>query len=78
MSLEELDVLGVDRQGRLYWDGIPVQVSGQLSRWQSIGAVLVTVAAVTAAIAEGVQAWFAIVDHTAFIGLMCPTSTSAQ
>ena len=37
VSLEELDVLGVDRQGRLYWDGIPVQVSGQLSRWQSIG-----------------------------------------
>ena len=49
-----------------------MQVSGQLSRWQSIGAVLVTVAGVTAAIAEGVQAWFAIVDHTAFIGLMLP------
>jgi hypothetical protein len=54
--------------GAPYWDGIPVQ-SGQLSRWQSIGGVLVTVAAV---IAEGVQAWFAIVDHTAFIGLMLP------
>jgi hypothetical protein len=52
VAWEELDVLGVDRQGRLYWDGIPVQVSGQLSRRQSIGAVLVTVAAVKAAIAE--------------------------
>ena len=32
VSLEELDVLGVDRQGRLYWDGIPVQVSGHSTR----------------------------------------------
>jgi hypothetical protein len=63
VSLEELDVLGVNRQGRLYWDGIPVQVSGQLSSWQSIGAVLVTVAAVTAAIAEGVSILRAFVEE---------------
>jgi hypothetical protein len=32
VSLGELDVLGVDRQGRLYWDGIPVQGSGHSTR----------------------------------------------
>jgi hypothetical protein len=32
VSLEELDVLGVDRQGRLYRDGIPVHPIGTVSR----------------------------------------------
>ena len=63
VGLDELDSLGVDRQGRLYWDGVPVKVSGRLTNWQSAGAVLVTLATVAAAIAEGVQAWYAISDH---------------
>ena len=63
VGLDELDALGVNRQGRLYWDGVPVKVSGRLTKWQSAGAVLVTLATVAAAIAEGVQAWYAISDH---------------
>src|SRR6266478_7630889 len=47
----------VDRHGRLHWRGSLVKVSGRLTFWQSVGAVLLVLAAVVTAAATVVQAW---------------------
>jgi hypothetical protein len=31
--MDEIDLLQIDRNGRLYWDGKPVEVSRRLTRW---------------------------------------------
>jgi hypothetical protein len=41
ISMDEIDTLQVDRNGRLYWDGKPVEVSRRLTFWQSVGAFIV-------------------------------------
>jgi hypothetical protein len=39
---DELDCLGVDRRGNLYWDGKPVEVRHfSLTLWQKVGAVII-------------------------------------
>jgi len=37
ISMDEIDLLQIDRNGRLYWDGKPVEVSRRLTFWQSVG-----------------------------------------
>ena len=39
--MDEIDLLQVDRNGRLYWDGKPVEVSRRLTFWQTVGAFTV-------------------------------------
>jgi hypothetical protein len=39
ISMDKIDLLQVDRNGRLYWDGKPVEVSRRLTFWQSVGGI---------------------------------------
>ena len=59
MSLEGGDMMGVDDDGRLYWDGKPVEVAKTfgLSHWQKIGAFLTVCAAIVGAGAAAVSAY---------------------
>jgi hypothetical protein len=64
IALEGLDFLGVDSQGRLFWDGKPIEIRKaiDLSRWQTIGAVVVALAAVVGAIAACISAYAAMLS----------------
>jgi hypothetical protein len=43
---DELNCLGIDLRGNLYWDGKPIEVRHfLLTRWQKVGAVIVAVSA---------------------------------
>jgi len=59
ISQDGLGHLGVSDDGTLYWDGRPVEVrrSFSLTWWQTVGAALVTIAAVVSAAAAVVSAW---------------------
>lgn len=59
ISLEGLVLVGVGDDGRLYWDGIPVEVARTftLSWWQRVAAFLVSLSAVIAAAAACVSAY---------------------
>lgn len=59
ISLEGLSLVGVADDGRLYWDGIPVEVARTftLSWWQRVAAILVSLSAVIAAAAACVSAY---------------------
>ena len=60
---DELDCLGVDRRGNLYWDGKPVEVRHfSLTFWQKVGAVIIAGSALVAAIGAGFQGWTAYHD----------------
>ena len=62
ITLEKLDLLGIDEQNRLYWNGDQVELSYRLTRWQAVGAVSVTISAIVGALATAVQAWAAWVS----------------
>jgi hypothetical protein len=55
VGLEELDCLGIDRHGNLYWDGKPVEVRHVWTRWQKVGAVVIAVSAIVGAIGAATQ-----------------------
>jgi hypothetical protein len=78
IGMEETDCLGVDRRGNLYWDGKPVEVRHfWLTRWQRVGAVIVTLSALIVAIAAVTQAWVAYEDWACRAGwpsLVCAQS----
>jgi hypothetical protein len=69
ISMGETGGLGIDADGRLYWNGKPVEIIGRrldLTWPQFAVAVVVAVATVVAAGATAVQAWAAYheyVDH---------------
>lgn len=48
ITLDELDRLGISSDGRLYWDGRPVEVKQRLALtfWQKVMSAIVAVAAV--------------------------------
>jgi len=53
---DEMDCLGIDRAGDLYWDGRPIEVRHfSLTFWQRVAAVLVTAATVITAVATTIQ-----------------------
>jgi hypothetical protein len=57
---DELDCLGIDRSGNLYWDGHPIEVRRfSLTFWQGVGAVTVALSAVVAAVGTAAQGWAA-------------------
>lgn len=63
ITIDETGWLGLDDEGRLYWDGNPVEVGRRLtlSRWQKAGAITVAIAAVLGGFGGFVQG--AIAGH---------------
>ena len=57
ISTDEIDLLQVDRNGRLYWDGKPVEVSRRLTFWQSVGAFIVGTFFVIGSVGSFLQGW---------------------
>jgi hypothetical protein len=60
ITYSDIGKLGVDRDGRLHWDGKPVEVQRRLrfSRMQTIGAVLVGLAAIIGGVGTGINEGF--------------------
>ena len=57
IGIEEASLLGVDDDGRLYWDGTPVAVSRKLTGWQTFGAFVVGSFVVIGSIGSFAQGW---------------------
>jgi hypothetical protein len=63
--LDEADGLGIDRDGRLYWNGKPVEIIGRrldLTRAQAGVAIAVAIFTGIAAIGTAAQGWTAYHD----------------
>jgi hypothetical protein len=80
LSLDD-EGLGIDRDGRLYWDGKPVEIIGQrldLTRTQTGIGIAVVVFTAIAALGTVVQAWTAYHDWACKTGswtfVACPLS----
>lgn len=85
ISIGETDGLGVDANGRLYWNGKPVEIIGQrldLTWPQLIVAIVVAVATVVAALATSVQGFVAYEDWACKVhwpaASACPTGPVPQ
>jgi len=64
LSLDD-EGLGIDRDGRLYWNGKPVEIIGQrldLTRTQALVGIAIAVFTAIAAVGTAVQAWTAYHD----------------
>jgi hypothetical protein len=57
ISMDEIDLLQIDRNGRLYCDGKPVEVSRRLTFWQSVGAFIVGTFVVIGSVDSFLQGW---------------------
>src|ERR1700730_6212609 len=57
ISTEEIDLLQVDRNGRLYWHGKPVEVSRRLTFRQFVGAFIVGTFVVIGSVGSFLQGW---------------------
>jgi hypothetical protein len=67
---DELNCLGIDRHGNLYWDGKPIEVRHfWLTRWQKVGAVIIAVSVLIGAIGAAAQGWVAYEDWACRAGL---------
>ncbi len=60
ISYGGIGLLGVDQDQRLYWDGKPVQVQQRLrfSRAQTVGAIVVGLAAIIGGVGTGLNEGF--------------------
>jgi hypothetical protein len=77
ISIGEVDGIGVNAKGELYWRGKPVEIRRplDLSRAQKIGAVLVATFTVIGGIGAGVQGWAAYNELACKLGwraALCP------
>jgi hypothetical protein len=84
IALDEEDGLGIDRDGRLHWDGKPVEIIGQrldLTKTQIAIAAVVAGATVVTALATVVQGWTAYHDWACKVGwptfVSCPQKPAA-
>src|SRR5260221_11597100 len=85
ISIAEQDAIGIDKTGRLYWNGKPVEIVGQrldLTKAQFAVAILVAIFTGIAAIATAIQAWSAYYDfackaHWA-VAARCPPVSDAN
>jgi hypothetical protein len=68
ISMDKIDLLQVDRNGRLYWDGKPVEVSRRLTFWQSVGAFMVGTFVVIGSVGSFLQGWTAYHDLACRMG----------
>src|SRR5580693_10429054 len=57
ISEDEIALSEVDRRGRLYWDGKPVEVSRRLTFWQTVGAFTVGTFIVIGSVGSFLQGW---------------------
>src|SRR5436309_3178126 len=80
LSLDD-EGLGIDRDGRLYWNGKPVEIVGQrldLTRTQALVGIAIAVFTFIAAVGTAVQAWTAYHDWACKTGspafVACPPS----
>ena len=80
ISLSEADGLGIDRDGRLYWNGRPVEIIGRrldLTKTQAIVAWVLAFLTLVIAFATSVQAAVAYHDWACRTGwrsfVACPT-----
>jgi hypothetical protein len=65
ISMAESDGLGIDNDGRLYWNGKPVEIIGRrvdLTRVQAAFAIAVAVFTIIGAIGGAAQGWVAYHD----------------
>jgi hypothetical protein len=77
IGLDEADGLGIDRDGRLYWNGKPVEIIGQrldLTRTQAWVAIAVAVFTGIAAAGTAVQGWTAYHDWACKTGWWTPAA----
>lgn len=64
-STKELDGLGIDNDGRLYWNGKPVEIIGRrldLTRTQAVIAIVVAAFTIIGSIGAAAQGWAAYHD----------------
>lgn len=82
IGLDRLDLLGVDDEGDLYWDGKRVEVRKRLNltMWQRVGAVVIagsTLVAAAAAVASAIADWKALDSKPAGIQRSAPVPPPA-
>ena len=68
ISEDEIALSEVDRRGRLYWDGKPVEVSRRLTFWQTVGAFTVGTFIVIGGIGSFLQGWASYHDLACRMG----------
>jgi len=64
ISFEGVQLLGLDDDNRLYWDGkeVVIRRTLDLSAWQKLGAVLIVVGTITGGVGALVQGGTATID----------------
>ena len=65
ISTGESDGIGIDRDGRLYWDGKPIEIIGSrldLTWWQFFFTIVVAVFTAVGGIGAAAQGWAAYHD----------------
>jgi hypothetical protein len=79
IALKEAGGLGIDRDGRLYWNGKGVEIIGQrldLTKTQAVVAIAIAVFTAIAALGTAVQGWTAYHEWARKIGwptfVACP------
>ena len=82
ISYDEADALGVDAKGELYWHGKPVEIRRplDLTWWQKLGAIIVAIATVFAAlgaVAQGFTAYNEWACKVSWKSVACPLQTQA-
>lgn len=82
ISLQEVDALGIDAKGELYWHGKPVEIRRplDLTRTQNIVGIIVAIATVFAALGAVAQGFSAYNEWACKVGwksAACPLPTQA-
>jgi hypothetical protein len=62
VDVDSINRLGIDQQGRLYWNGVPVVTSYRFTARQTIAALIVALASIAGGIGSAVQGWAAYND----------------
>ena len=71
IAMGEVDGLGIDKNGRLHWNGKPVEIVGQrldLTLTQTLIALSVAIFTFIAAVSTAVQAWTAYHEWACKVG----------
>ena len=81
LGIVEVDALGTDAKGELYWHGKPVEIRRplDLTWWQKAGAIIVATATVIAAfgaVAQGFAAYNEWACKVGWASAACPPSAT--
>lgn len=82
IAIAEVDALGVDAQGGLYWHGKPVEIRRPLvlTWWQSFVAIVVAVVTLFGGVGAAAQGWAAYNEWACKVGwtaAACPPPPAA-